>query len=422
MYSILFDQRRPERVYAGSFYDYSYGYYGYYSYPQGGSIFVSVDHGANFTKSEDIGSPVTSIAQDPFRENVLFVGGAGVSASLDGGTHWERTSARLAASSVSALAADPARPGHLYAATETGVFRTVDGAHTWEALSAGLTSTSVSTLAISPDGSRLHAGTAGGGVFDFDLREPPPFPCVPSSTRLCLVGNRYAVDLVAARKGETRYDPGAAHSLGDRAGYFGLPTATGDSDLPEIIVKVLGEGAFGQPGAAVFYTSLTGLPYGLTVTDTMTGEQQVYASNRESPMCGGADRAFEESAQLVQSASTAALAKTASALEMLGGRFSVTLEAHHPRTGVVVTGQATALTDRSGFFGIAGVTGDPQFPEVVVKMVDGRGINGDFWFFHAGLTGLDYTLTVTDHVTGAVRTYESPGAFCGQADINLAAN
>ena len=81
---------------------------------------------------------------------------------------------------------------------------------------------------------------------------------------------------------------------------------------------------------------------------------------------------------------------------MLGGRFSVTLEAHHPRTGQAVAGQATALTDRSGFFGIAGVTGDPQFPEVVVKMVDGRGINGDFWFFHAGLTGLDYTLTVTD--------------------------
>ena len=88
----------------------------------------------------------------------------------------------------------------------------------------------------------------------------------------------------------------------------------------------------------------------------------------------------------------------------------------------IVTGQATALTDRAGFFGIAGVTGDSQFPEVVVKMVDGRGINGDFWFFHAGLTGLDYTLTVTDHVTGAVRTYESPGAFCGRGDITLPAH
>ena len=113
-----------------------------------------------------------------------------------------------------------------------------------------------------------------------DLRESPAFPCVPSAARLCLVGNRYALDLVAARKGEARYQPGAAHSLGDRAGYFGLPSATGDPDLPEIIVKMLGEGAFGQPGAAVFYTSLTTLPYGLTVTDTMTGRA---AGLREPP-------------------------------------------------------------------------------------------------------------------------------------------
>ena len=120
VYSILFDQRRPEKVYAGSFYDYSYSYYGYYSYPQGGSIFVSVDHGVNFTKSEDIGGPVLSIAQDPFRENVLYAGGAGVSTSLDGGTHWRRASAGLTVNFVSALAADPVRPGHIYAATEQG--------------------------------------------------------------------------------------------------------------------------------------------------------------------------------------------------------------------------------------------------------------------------------------------------------------
>ena len=262
--------------------------------------------------------------------------------SADGGTHWQQASSGLPSTYVSALVADPARPGHLYAATQLGVFRTVDGAHSWEPFSAGLAPANVSTLAISPDGSRLHAGTVGGGIYDVELRQAPAFPCVPSATRLCLVGNRYALDLVAARKGEARYQPGAAHSLGDRAGYFGLPSATGDADLPEIIVKLLGEGAFGQPGAAVFYTSLTTLPYGLTVTDTMTGEQQVYASNRESPFCGGADRAFEEVPESYPwGRSPTAVAKTASTLEMLGGRFSVTLEAHHPRTGQTVAGQAT---------------------------------------------------------------------------------
>ena len=418
VYSLLFDQKRPGTLYAGSYYDLDSSYY---SYPEGGSIFISYDRGANFTKSEDLGDQVSALAQDPFHEDVLFAGtAAGVSSSADGGMHWQRTSSGLPGTYVSALVADPMRPGHLYAATERGVFRTVDGAHSWEPFSAGLTSTNASTLAISPDGSRLHAGTAGGGIYDVDLRDAPAFPCVASATRLCLVGNRYALDLVAARKGEARYQPGAAHPLNDRAGYFGLPSATGDPDLPEIIVKMLGEGAFGYPGAAVFYTSLTTLPYGLTVTDTVTGEQQVYSSRRGSPMCGSADRAFEELGTL--GPRQAAAAETSTALEMLGGRFSVTLEASHPRTHQAVPGQATPLTDRSGYFGIAGVTGDPQFPEVVVKMVDGRGINGDFWFFHSGLTSLDYTLTVTDQVTHVVRTYESPGAFCGSADINLSAN
>ena len=50
-----------------------------------------------------------------------------------------------------------------------------------------------------------------------------------------------------------------------------------------------------------------------------------------------------------------------------------------------------------------------------MKMVDFRAITGKFLLFYTGLTGLDYTLTVTDSVTGAVRTYESPGDFCGSA-------
>ncbi len=74
--------------------------------------------------------------------------------------------------------------------------------------------------------------------------------------------------------------------------------------------------------------------------------------------------------------------------------------------------------DRFGIFSLPGFTGDPQFPEVVVKMVDARSFTGKFWFFHTGLTSLDYTLTVTDSETGAVRTYESPGPFCGGADTS----
>ena len=68
------------------------------------------------------------------------------------------------------------------------------------------------------------------------------------------------------------------------------------------------------------------------------------------------------------------------------------------------------------------MTGDPALPEVIVKMVDAHAISGKFWFFHTGLTSLDYTLTVTDSETGDFRTYESPAAFCGSADTAAFSN
>ena len=106
------------------------------------------------------------------------------------------------------------------------------------------------------------------------------------------------------------------------------------------------------------------------------------------------------------------------ALQLLGGRFSITLQAHDPRSGRNATGTVMVSADRFAFFSLPEITGDPQFPEVVVKMVDFRAVNGKFWFFYTGLTSLDYLLTVTDSVTGAVRTYQSVTPFCGAADTN----
>ena len=83
-------------------------------------------------------------------------------------------------------------------------------------------------------------------------------------------------------------------------------------------------------------------------------------------------------------------------------------------------GSAT-VRDRFGYFSLPGFTGDATFPEVFVKMIDFRTITGDFVLFHTGLTSLDYALTVTDQVTGEVRTFESPGDYCGSA-VALAAN
>jgi len=48
---------------------------------------------------------------------------------------------------------------------------------------------------------------------------------------------------------------------------------------------------------------------------------------------------------------------------------------------------------------------EPDNIDLVVKVLDGRSVNGKFWVFYAPLTNQAFTLTVTDTLTGAVRTY-----------------
>lgn len=46
--------------------------------------------------------------------------------------------------------------------------------------------------------------------------------------------------------------------------------------------------------------------------------------------------------------------------------------------------------------------------ELMVKVLDGRPVNGHFWVFGGALSSVAYTITVTDTLTGATRVYENP--------------
>jgi len=55
--------------------------------------------------------------------------------------------------------------------------------------------------------------------------------------------------------------------------------------------------------------------------------------------------------------------------------------------------------------------------EVVLKVLDGRAFNHKFWVFYGALSNVEYTLTVTDTVTGTVKTYTNPtGRLASVAD------
>ncbi|MCY3932623.1 MAG: hypothetical protein OXH70_13005 [Acidobacteria bacterium] len=91
------------------------------------------------------------------------------------------------------------------------------------------------------------------------------------------------------------------------------------------------------------------------------------------------------------------------ALCLNGGRYRV--------SGRWATGddeaiaRAVALSEDTGYFWFF----DSANVEIVVKVLDGCGVNGHRWVFAAGLTDVRVKLFVVDVATGRTKTWESPG-------------
>lgn len=422
--SLLLDGLHPATLYAGADEDASY-------YPLPGAAFKSTDAAGTWRPilaGRAIGvslGAVTAFAIDPLHNGTVYAaattrGGGRVLRSLDDGGVWTPFGLPLAALPTS-LAIDPTQPSTLYAGTDRGVFRSDDGGVNWTLYSSGLGSIAVSALLMDPAGTVLHAATVNG-VFEVRTQKTAPvYPCVPNSSTLCLLEDRFQATLIAQDPRTGRRTTGTAVSRGDRFGYFSLPGFTSDPDLPEVLVKMVDARAVPGNGFWVFFGGLTDVRYALTIADTFTGELRLYENSPGAPFCGGADTAaFQDGSgpgAAVVRPPAAALSGSGATLSLLDARFHLTLSATDPRTGRTAAGTAIAGDDRSGYFSLPAFTGDADFPEVFVKMVDATSVFGDFWLFHTGLTDLAYTLTVDDSVTGATRTYEKPGGdYCGAAD------
>ena len=93
---------------------------------------------------------------------------------------------------------------------------------------------------------------------------------------------------------------------------------------------------------------------------------------------------------------------TASAL-CLGGRYLVEAVWRDPQ-GRAGIGAAVPLTADTGYFWFF----SPSNVEVVVKVLDGVGVNGHVWVFYGALSTVLYDLTITDTQTGLTRRYGNP--------------
>jgi hypothetical protein len=104
--------------------------------------------------------------------------------------------------------------------------------------------------------------------------------CAPSSSTLCLLDRRFAVNVSWMNQFDGSSGLGSPRSLSDQSGLF---TFT-DPTVVELVLKMVD---FGDR-TAVFYGTLSNLEYDITVTDTIGGTTKTY-HNAPGNYCGGLD-------------------------------------------------------------------------------------------------------------------------------------
>ncbi|HXO20767.1 MAG TPA: ELWxxDGT repeat protein, partial [Thermoanaerobaculia bacterium] len=329
---------------------------------------------------------------------------------------------------------DPSAPASLTAAGGKLYFTADDGIHGRELWQSDGTAPGTRLVEdVAPGGSsepdnltavgdRLYF-SADDGLHGRELwTVTPPGACQPSATRLCL-GGRFALEVAwrdfAGNEGAGQTIPLTADT---GAFWFFQPTNI------ELIVKTIDGRGLNQ-SFWVFYGALSNVEYTLTVTDTQTGASRRYfnsagvlASIADTGSFGpfGASSTAPGSAEANEpptsprAAAAQGCTAGATTLCLNGGRFAVTA-AWKDFQGNAGAGMTVPLTADTGAFWFFG----PTNLEVVIKVLDGRAVNHKFWVFYGALSNVDYTLTVTDTTTGAMRTYHNPaGNLASRADTS----
>lgn len=142
-------------------------------------VLVSKDDGKTWTKTNATPDliPVSSIAIDPDRPNLLYVGTTqSLYLSRDGGRTWLRRGGRLPLGNYNSILIDPTNPDQIFVSSSLsnngGIFYSEDAGMNWERLDSSemkLPSRRVWSMAFDPsDPRRIFAGTHSAGVYRID--------------------------------------------------------------------------------------------------------------------------------------------------------------------------------------------------------------------------------------------------------------
>ena len=259
-----------------------------------------------------------------------------------------------------------------------------------------------------------------------------------SPTELCLQQDRFGLS-ASFREPSGNRGTGQAVRLSVDTGYFWF---FGETNV-EVVAKVI-DGCAVNGHYWVFAGGLTDVATSLVVKDVATGLSRTYFNRQSTPFQPILDTAAfatcDASGDLARSGGENASALMAlTALDELGrllganqggplavspglvnapgstgcspssstlclgeGRFGVDVS-WRTASSDVGSGRVIELTADTGMFWFFAETN----VEVILKILDGCGINDRFWVFAGGLTDIDVTVTVTDTWNGAVRTYRN---------------
>ncbi|MCH9649674.1 MAG: hypothetical protein K0U98_15655 [Deltaproteobacteria bacterium] len=264
-------------------------------------------------------------------------------------------------------------------------------------------------------------GPSGQELWRLPLASNAP-ACRASSTALCLLGERFKVEMGWSR-GNRRVTIGASRGvpMTENTGYF---WSLQDQDVETVVKIIDGQGVNGHHW--FFFGDLSDSPYRLTVTDTQTGLTRRYKNRGRHPTSFADVEAFgPRGANLSQPSPPLEVQETAQPIILDRRAAATSLEGCSPSatrlclnegrfaaeatwtdfSGNSGEGQAVALSGETGYFWFF----NDKNVEAVLKVIDGRPANGAFWVFYGSLTNVDFDLTVTDTQTGAVRAYQNRG-------------
>ena len=263
--------------------------------------------------------------------------------------------------------------------------------------------------------------------------------CMPGEHTLCLNDGRFRVE-VEWKDFRGNTGDGTAEPLTTDTGYFWFFRDTN----VELVIKVLA----GRPVNGnwwVFYGALSNVEYTITVIDTVTEQRKRYFNPSGTFASRGDTEAFLATDALGASSAPAALAAlehpesyfapfaiapfaaapprriAGAAGTCAGGDDALCLNAQRFRVDVewkdfqghTGVGTAVPLTSDTGYFWFFSDTN----VELIVKVLDGRPVNGHWWVFYGALSNVEYTLHVTDTEKHRTMTYENPsGTFASRGD------